>query len=314
MVCCSRCSSKQTQPSSELEPCEVAGGAYILVLVLVLVSNPMCVHVRIPFVHAVIKSGGSPSGAAVDGAGSLFIAEMGLKSITTMANGEVKTVCASYEQDALLGPHSVVLNSKGSVYFTDSGPMGETGLHVSVPQQPPTLLGTPPFLHFERVEMCGLSSSQNPRGSVYAVVKGLAGTHLKPIAYSSLASPAGLALSTDERDVFVCELMANRLVRIHQHPVGVYHMSVFHQFSGAIGPVGVAVARDGTIFVAVTDTPGEGKLGFVHVLSPNGQHVASVDFPTPQLSGIALSPDETTMLVTSGARGGEVYSASVPQY
>lgn len=67
-------------------------------------------------------------------------------------------------------------DSQGSVFFTDSGPFGETGL-------------------------------ANPTGSVFCVVdnpKGSsepgqdAGKVLQPIAYECLANPSGLALSPDE--------------------------------------------------------------------------------------------------------------------
>ena len=33
-----------------------------------------------------------------------------------------------YEGQALLGPHSITLSKDGMVFFTDAGPMGETGL------------------------------------------------------------------------------------------------------------------------------------------------------------------------------------------
>eukprot|EP01051_Picozoa_sp_SAG22_P003384 SAG22_NODE_164_length_16817_cov_61.573573_3_plen_458_part_00 len=55
------------------------------------------------------------------------------------------------------------------------------------------------------------------------------GRLLQPLALSCLAHPAGLALSPDERTVYVCETMANRVLRFVQKPTGVYHFSVFYQ-------------------------------------------------------------------------------------
>lgn len=31
-------------------------------------------------------------------------------------------------------------------------------------------------------------------------------------------------------------MMANRIIRFFQQPAGVFHASVFHQFSGGVGP------------------------------------------------------------------------------
>lgn len=52
---------------------------------------------------------------------------------------------------------------------------------------------------------------------------------------------------------YVAEMMTNRLLRFFQKPGGVYHGSVFYQFSGGIGPSAVAVAKDGTIYVTHYD-------------------------------------------------------------
>lgn len=109
------------------------------------------------------------------------------------------------------------MDSKGTVYFTDSGPFGGTSL-------------------------------ASPKGSVFCISPD--GRLLQPLALSCLAHPAGLALSPDERtvraaknvcgywyimsalwvqQVYVCETMANRVLRFVQKPTGVYHFSVFHQ-------------------------------------------------------------------------------------
>ena len=45
----------------------------------------------------------------------------------------------------------------------------------------------------------------------------------------------------------------NRILRFVQRPAGVYHFSVFHQFSGGFGPRYLACAPDGSLFVAHFD-------------------------------------------------------------
>jgi hypothetical protein len=50
--------------------------------------------------------------------------------------------------------------------------------------------------------------------------------------------------------------MANRVLRFVQRPAGVYHSSVFHQFSGRLGPSALAVDADGNLYVARYDFSG----------------------------------------------------------
>jgi hypothetical protein len=59
-----------------------------------------------------------------------------------------------------------VVGSKGIVYFTDSGPMGETGLH-------------------------------SPKGSLYLISNGPSGQTLQAISHGNLAGPTGVAVTSD---------------------------------------------------------------------------------------------------------------------
>ena len=59
-----------------------------------------------------------------------------------------------------------VVGSKGNVYFTDSGPMGETGLH-------------------------------SPYGSLYLISSGPSGQVLQAISHENLAGPTGVAVTSD---------------------------------------------------------------------------------------------------------------------
>jgi len=65
----------------------------------------------------------------------------------------------------LIGPNSIVLSEElNSLFFTDSGPFGETSL-------------------------------ENPKGSVYII--DLEELIIKPLALNCLAYPSGLALTED---------------------------------------------------------------------------------------------------------------------
>jgi len=66
------------------------------------------------------------------------------------------------------------------LFFTDSGPFGDTSL-------------------------------ENSKGSVYMV--DLDACVIKPLALSCLAYPSGLVLSNDEKILYVCETCRNRVLR-----------------------------------------------------------------------------------------------------
>lgn len=131
-----------------------------------------------------------------------------------------------YEGKMFKGPNSIIFDSSGTMYFTDSGPMGETTI-------------------------------QKPLGSVFAITDegDEGGTLLQPLAYECLAHPCGLALSPNEDVLYVAETMKNRILRFVQKPMGVYHMSVFHQFSGGFGPTALACDKK-YLYVAHFDFAG----------------------------------------------------------
>ena len=90
---------------------------------------------------------------------------------------------------------------------------------------------------------------------------------LKLIIDSKLAHPCGLALSLDENMIYVAETGMNRVLRIVCHSSGVYHTSVFHQFSGRFGPTALAMNLDGRLYVARFDFTECSKHGLISVLN-----------------------------------------------
>ena len=111
-------------------------------------------------------------------------------------NIEISPVIKDFDGAPLLGPNSMVLSSKNNLlFFTDSGPMGETSL-------------------------------DNPKGSVFAI--DLAVSMLKPIIVGKLAHPSGIALNLEENILYVAETYKNRVLRIVINRDGVYYTSVFH--------------------------------------------------------------------------------------
>ena len=171
------------------------------------------------------STGGQPTGLVFDMQGSSFIADQAHQAILSQTVNEnrieITPVIKDFDGSNLKGPNSMVLSEKNnSLFFTDSGPMGE-------------------------------SSVENPCGSIFAI--DLSVSMLKPICYGKLAHPCGLALNPAENILYVSETLNNRILRVVIHSSGVYHTSVFHQFSGRLGPTALAVNPAGQIYVARYD-------------------------------------------------------------
>jgi sugar lactone lactonase YvrE len=179
---------------------------------------------------------------------------------------QIEPYVREYEQAQFLGPNSLCLaRSTGTLYFTDSGPFGETSL-------------------------------QNPRGSVFAISS--SPQLLIPLCLHTLAHPCGVALSPDEKNIYVAETAMNRVLRFSQHPPGVFHCSVFHQLSGRFGPTALAVRENGDLFVAHFDFADNAENGKILVLDCEGEVSYSIMVPGPEVTGLCLTPNQSNLLIT----------------
>ena len=161
----------------------------------------------------------------------------------------------------------MILSEKNnSLFFTDSGPLGET-------------------------------SMESPGGSIFAI--DLSVSMLKPIIDGKLAHPSGIALSNDEaeRMIYVSETGLNRVLRIVCHSSGVYHTSVYHQFSGRFGPTALAMSPDGKLYVARFDFTECSKHGLITVLNGEGQVEEELQVSEcPEITGLFFSKVQEDIL------------------
>jgi len=226
-----------------------------------------------PTFEVFVNTGGVPNGVAFDPNGVVYICDFAHQALLTLGADEdgsdqqLTAIVKDYEGKTLKGPNSVAVDSKGAVYFTDSGPFGGTTL-------------------------------ASPKGSVFCISPD--GRLLQPLALQCLAHPAGLAVSPDECSLFVCETMANRVLRFVQKPAGVFHFSVFHQFSGGLGPSGVACDKAGNVYIGRFDFAEGGCGGSVAVLSPKGVLLQETDCPGSEVSGIVVSGETVYVSESSG--------------
>lgn len=159
----------------------------------------------------------------------------------------------------------MILSEKNNaLFFTDSGPLGETSL-------------------------------ESPTGSVFAIDLGV--SMLKPVIYNKLAYPSGLAMSNDEGILYVSETNMNRVLRIVCHSSGVYHTSVFHQFAGRLGPTALAMSPKGHLYVARYDFSECNKNGMISILNDNGELESNLLVADcPELTGLYFSKVQEDIL------------------
>ena len=251
---------------------------------------------------AVASTGGVPSGIAFDDDGVGFVTDVAHQAVLTLTRDvsaaaadqdggaapvdSVAEFVREYEEKQFLGPNSLVFDKDGTLYFTDSGPPGETTL-------------------------------ADRKGSVFSVTAD--GQLLRPLALSCLAHPSGLALSKNHAQLFVAETLANRVLRYVQRPAGVFHASVFVQLAGGLGPTALATDPDtGNLFVGHFDFAAEdaddAQPGRVSVFSPAGKLLAEVDFPAPEITAMAvLSSSDGKHLYVTEATTCSIYRAKLPE-
>jgi sugar lactone lactonase YvrE len=216
-------------------------------------------HVAIDFTIS-----GQLSGITIDKAGkTIFLDDLAkqgiLNKFTEDKNVEITSLVKDFEGVSLLGPNSLaVAGNSNHLFFTDSGPFGETSL-------------------------------ENPKGSLFLI--DLEAMIIKPLALNCLAYPTGLALSLDEKNIYVCETCSNRILRFSINSQEIYHFSVFHQFSGRFGPTAIAVSTvDENIYVSRYEFSSNSKDGLISILNSYGQQVGEIQVPNaPEITGLTFS-------------------------
>lgn len=177
---------------------------------------------------SVVFSGGEPYAAQFDSTGRLHIADCAHAALLRVDDsGQPGVMVKAYEERSFRGPSSIAFGENESIYFTDSGPLGETTL-------------------------------EKPRGSIFYIGQSPSGGQtLRPLALECLAHPSGISTSvTDPRILYVAELLTNRILRLVQRPTGTHYISVFYQFSGGMGPSSIVSSASGVLYIGHYDFAG----------------------------------------------------------
>jgi gluconolactonase len=176
-------------------------------------------------------------------------------------SGTLTPVVTRYRSERLKGPNDLIVARNGDVYFTDQG---QTGLH-------------------------------DPTGRVFR----LRADGQLDCVLANGAGPNGLALSVDEKILYVAMTRDNALWRVPLLPDGTtMKVGRFCSYFGVVGPDGVLIDSAGNILVA------HASLGCVFVHDRHGELIARiVSCRGRTVTNLAFGPDRKTLFITESETG-----------
>jgi gluconolactonase len=214
---------------------------------------------------------GWPNGLAIHKDGRIFIADhrRGVLQLDS-GSGAVTPVLETVRREGFKGTNDLTFASNGDLYFTDQG---QTGL-------------------------------QDPSGRVYR----LRANGQVDCLIDKVPSPNGLALSRDEKTLYVAVTRANQIWRLPLHADGTTSkVGAFIILSGGGGPDGIALDETGGLAIAHVG------LGVVWLFDRLGEPVARiVSCAALAITNVAFGgPDRNTLFITE-SDSGTVLAADVP--
>ena len=219
-------------------------------------------------VRAVRDPSCNANGLAFDPGGALLAAEHGSRSVTrSPADGAPRPLAERFDGKPFNAPNDVVVRSDGTVYFTDP-----SFIRVAAPR-----LG---FDGLYRIE---------PDGETV-------------VLEARLHSPNGVALSPDERTLYVSNMRRNEVVAFAVGPKGeLDDERVFA--TGAPMADGLTVDANGNLFVAtrVVRKDREEAAGAVLAFAPNGRRWGSIEVGETARNCAFGGEDRRTLFIAAGA-------------
>jgi len=213
------------------------------------------------------------NGLAVDQAGHLILCQHGDRRIARMIRPlddpgpDFETLAGTYNNMRFNSPNDVVIASNGRIYFTDP-PYGLEGLTDDPARETP----------FQGVYCI------EPDGQVSLLT-------------DSLARPNGIALSPDEKTLYVGNSsgenpwwIAYQLDKNDSVREGRILVDASEYYADARGPDGMSVTRDGTIISS--------GFGGVWFIQPDGTVLGRILVGTP-VSNTALDDQEKNLYITA---------------
>jgi gluconolactonase len=216
-------------------------------------------------------TGGAPNGAAVDHCGRVWFCDAGQRSIRIFdpKSESFETVCDQVDGQPLNKPNDLAFDASGNLLFTCPGD--------------------------SRTEPTGYVCCRRPDGTVTKIKDGL-------------FFPNGLALLDEGRTLVVAETYRQRLWR------GAWDVTTATWINpcvwseglvGAPGPDGMALADDGTLWVAVYGS------GTVVRIGPDGDLISRLNVSGKNPANCAFDPSGSLGLVVTEAETGKLLAYPV---
>lgn len=213
-------------------------------------------------VNVWFNTGGQPSFMQFDVEGTAYICDQAHQSIfCTRVEDSVEKFDILVKQvdgKPLLGPSSTCIHEQtGMIYFTDSGPAGETTI-------------------------------EKPKGSVFSF--NLDTMKVSSVISEALAFPYGIAATQDGRNIYISELYENRILRLFRPNPARQETTVFTQLNGRLGPSALALSSHDTLYAAHYDLEGYSDHGVILCLGNDGLVINKFILPNgPEISSILIS-------------------------
>lgn len=220
------------------------------------------------------KPSNNSNGLLVERGGSVLACEHGSRSLSRiLSDGTVKTLIDNYQGRRLNSPNDLCRSADGTIFFTDP-PWGLPGRNED-------------------------PDKELPFNGVYMLKSG----ELSLID-STLSWPNGIALSPDEKYLYVANFEGSRdageeewevfWMRYELDPAGrVVEQSRFFQATDLSlpgGPDGMKVDKHGNLYLTGP--------GGILVVSAAGEHLGTIGLPLPP-SNLAFGPGEKDLYVTA---------------
>ena len=97
-------------------------------------------------------------------------------------------------------------------------------------------------------------------------------------------------MNADQNIIYVAETLKNRILRVIMHSSGAYYTSVFHQFSGGLGPSAITIdSKTGNLYVARFDHHENKTDGMVTVITIEGEVLSNLIVRSfPEITGLCF--------------------------